>query len=936
MTLDEMKSKGEAAEWMTEESYQTISNGYLQPNETPRQAYERVAYHISNALNKPEMQSTFFDIMWKNWFCPSSPVLSNTGTKNLPISCYAGQPAEDSTFELFNHNTEMGMLTKFGGGVGSYFGNVRSKGHKISSGGTTDGIIPFLKMLETTVDGTKQGASRRGSVASYLPFEHGDIEEFINVRNPKGDLNRKCLTTSFHNAVTINNDTMNAIINGDKHYRKLWQELMTQRVETGEPYILYRDNFNKNCPSNYMGKLEHSNLCLHEDTLVATKEYGPIKIKDLVGKTVTIFDGKEWVSNSNFRKTGERKKLKRITLSNGTTIDCTPEHRWFGLREGKRLSEYKVREYKTSELTVGTTLEAYYEFYSEGKIKPTAAYAKGFLLAEGTRTPISSNKEDYKPLLWLYEPKKMVYNRLRSSLQEEPISDNLRSDHITEINLKPSGENRYVIQGLGSRRSLLPWCTSYKQNFPQEIFNWTVDSKLEFLAGLFDGDGTYMTTNGGYQIASIHKDFLLGLQALLSSLNITSTINIMRKKGLSDFNDGYGKYETNDAYRLTISAFFGKRFSDLVKFERLPQYMNKEPNRFCSGQTKVISIEDLDGEYDTYCTTVPSTTKFGLANGLMTGNCSEIALPTSSTETFVCCLSSLNLDRYREWENWKSPEGYTLVQLSIMMLDGVITLFVNQAKNMQGLSKAVRFAERHRALGLGVLGWHSLLQKEMIPFASFKAMMLNNEIFSKMRKEADEMTKILAKEYGECEETLGTGRRNTVTLAVAPTMSNSILSGGVSQGIEPITANLFVQKSAKGNFIRRNKYLERLLESKGLNTFEVWDQINKDMGSVRNLKQLSDEEKSVFLTAREIDQYAIIQQASQRQKYIDQAQSINLFFALPKSKEDQLKVAKYINEVHLEAWKLGVKSLYYLKTASPIKGQNLIVDKESSCLSCEG
>jgi len=576
VTLDELKSKGEAAEWMTEESYQTISNGYLQPNETPRQAYERVAYHISNALNKPEMQSTFFDIMWKNWFCPSSPVLSNTGTKNLPISCYAGQPAEDSTFELFNHNTEMGMLTKFGGGVGSYFGNIRSKGHKISSGGTTDGIIPFLKMLETTVDGTKQGASRRGSVASYLPFEHGDIEEFINVRNPKGDLNRKCLTTSFHNAVTINDDTMNAIINGDKHYRKLWQELMTQRVETGEPYILYRDNFNKNCPSNYMGKLEHSNLC------------------------------------------------------------------------------------------------------------------------------------------------------------------------------------------------------------------------------------------------------------------------------------------------------------------------------------------------------------------------SEIALPTSSTETFVCCLSSLNLDRYREWENWKSPEGYTLTQLSIMMLDGVITLFVNQAKNMQGLSKAVRFAERHRALGLGVLGWHSLLQKEMISFASFKAMMLNGEIFSKMRREADEMTRILAKEYGECEETLGTGRRNTVTLAIAPTMSNSILSGGVSQGIEPITANLFVQKSAKGNFIRRNKYLEQLLESKGLNTFEIWDQINKDMGSVRNLKQLSDDEKSVFLTAREIDQYAIIQQAAQRQRYIDQAQSINLFFALPKSKEDQLKVAKYINEVHVEAWKLGIKSLYYLKTASPIKGQNLIVDKESSCLSCEG
>lgn len=578
MTLEELKSKGEAAEWMNEESLQTISNGYLQPNETPRMAYERVAHHVSQALNKPELKTIFFDIMWKNWFCPSSPVLSNVGTKNLPISCYAGQPAEDSAFELFNHNTEMGMLTKFGGGVGSYFGNIRAKGQPISSGGTTDGIVPFLKMLESTVDGTKQGKSRRGSVASYLPIEHGDIEEFIAIRNPKGDLNRKCLTTSFHSAVTINDETMNLIVNGDKYYRKLWNEILTQRVETGEPYILFRDNFNKNCPDYYRGRLEHSNLC------------------------------------------------------------------------------------------------------------------------------------------------------------------------------------------------------------------------------------------------------------------------------------------------------------------------------------------------------------------------SEIALPTSAEETFVCCLSSLNLDKYREWEHWVCPvTGYNLTQLSIMFLDGVITLFVNQADKMQGLEKAVNFARQHRALGLGVLGWHSLLQKEMIPFASFRAMMLNNKIFKAMRESADIMTETLGQEYGPCIEARLNRhiRRNTVTLAVAPTMSNSILSGGVSQGIEPITANLFVQKSAKGNFIRRNKYLEQLLTSKGLNTAEVWEQINKDMGSVRNLKQLSDEEKAVFLTAREIDQYAIIQQAAQRQRYIDQAQSINLFFALPKTKDDQSQVAKYINEVHLEAWRLGVKSLYYLKTASPIKGQNLIVDKESSCLSCE-
>lgn len=575
MTLNELKEKSLAPEFLTEEAFTTLNGGYLQPGETPKDAYERVASTVANDLNKPELKSIFFDLIWNNWLCPSTPVLSNSGTNNLQISCFSGL-AGDDTSSIMNHLKEMVMLTKFGGGVGSSFDQLRGRGAPIKRGGVSDGIVPFLKMLEACVDGTRQGATRRGSVASYLNIKHPDIEEFIDIRKPTGDISRRCLTKTFHNAVTIDDEAMNEIVNENGKYRNLWNKTLTNRVETGEPYILFQGNANKNCPKEYIGRINQSNLC------------------------------------------------------------------------------------------------------------------------------------------------------------------------------------------------------------------------------------------------------------------------------------------------------------------------------------------------------------------------SEVMAPVTEDESFVCCLSSLNLAKYDQWKDWKCKRtGLTLVELSIYFLDGVLTGFIKQAKALPGLENSVRFAENHRMLGLGVLGWHTLLQQKNIAFESFEAMMLNGEVFSKMKNEADSMSKKLATIYGECKETVGTGRRNTATLAIAPTMSNSVLSGGISQGIEPITANLFVQKSAKGSFIKKNANLESLLESLNKNTPDVWEQINKDKGSVQNLKFLSDEQKLIFVTARETNQHALIRQAAQRQKFIDQGQSLNLFFALPTNENDKVKVMKYINEVHLEAWKSGVKSLYYLKTASPIKGESIYKDA-NECLACEG
>jgi ribonucleoside-diphosphate reductase alpha chain len=216
----------------------------------------------------------------------------------------------------------------------------------------------------------------------------------------------------------------------------------------------------------------------------------------------------------------------------------------------------------------------------------------------------------------------------------------------------------------------------------------------------------------------------------------------------------------------------------------------------------------------------------------------------------------------------------------------------------------------------------------MTPFDSFEAMMLNAQIFRTMKTKADAETRAMAEELGECEWTKGFGVRNTHLLAIAPTVSNSTISGGHSAGIEPLAANIFSKKSAKGTFIVKNPTLEALLKKMDKDTPETWKSINEQSGSVQHLSFLSKEEKSVFLTAREINQYAIVKQAAQRQKYIDQGQSVNLFFGANAD-------PKYIHGVHIEAWQSGLKSLYYFRTEGVIRGDLASRSKEE-CAACEG
>jgi len=300
--------------------------------------------------------------------------------------------------------------------------------------------------------------------------------------------------------------------------------------------------------------------------------------------------------------------------------------------------------------------------------------------------------------------------------------------------------------------------------------------------------------------------------------------------------------------------------------------------------------------------------------------CSEIVLPSSKDESFICCLSSLNLEMYDEWKDTET------VKLATFFLDAVLEEFIKKTEGNHYLENAHNFAKRHRALGLGVLGWHSYLQRNMIPFEGLESKQLTNKIFKDIQDKSEKATIELARIYGEPEVLEGYGRRNTTLLAIAPTTSSSAILGQASPGIEPLYSNYYKAGLAKGNFMRKNKYLEALLKEKGIDNEETWRSIMLNNGSVSHLKELDDKEKGVFKTFKEISQLEIIQQASIRQKYIDQAQSLNLNIPanLP---------VKEVNNLILEAWKLGVKTLYYQRSQSVSKE---MVTNLVSCSSCEG
>jgi ribonucleoside-diphosphate reductase alpha chain len=564
MWNNEWKKGKDYPEWGDTEVYKkTIGGGYLLNGESPRQAYERVCSTVAKRLDRPELAKTFYEYIWNGWLCLASPVLSNTGTdRGLPISCF-GIDVADSIIDIGQKNLEMMLLAKHGGGVGIGVNQIRPAGALIKGNGTSDGVVPFCKIYDSTILATNQGSVRRGAASVNINIEHPDFEEWLEIREPKGDVNRQSL--NLHQCAVVGDKFMRRLEQGDAEARKRWGKLLQKRKATGEPYVLFKGNTNKNNP------------------------------------------------------------------------------------------------------------------------------------------------------------------------------------------------------------------TAYKQN-----------------------------------ALKVH----------------------------------------------------------------------------------------------------------------MTNICSEITLHTDENHSFICCLSSLNLAKYDEWKNTN------IIHDSIWFLDGVLEEFIQKAKYRKGFDNSVRSAEKGRALGLGVLGWHTYLQERGLPFEGLLAQYETRKIFSQIKIESERASMALADVYGEPLWCVGTGMRNTHLRAVAPTVSNSKLSGNVSPGIEPWAANIFTEQSAKGTFIRKNPTLENILKKEKLNTKEVWDKILADGGSVQDIEGLSEDTKEVFKTFKELNQLELVRQAGIRQQYIDQSVSLNLAFPSEAT-------PKWINKVHMDAWRKGIKTLYYMRTESVLRG-DIANHAMEDCVACDG
>ena len=417
-------------------------------------------------------------------------------------------------------------------------------------------------------------------------------------------------------------------------------------------------------------------------------------------------------------------------------------------------------------------------------------------------------------------------------------------------------------------------------------------------------DSTIIATNQGSVrrgAASVNLD--------INHIDIKEFLQIRRPKG--DPN----RQCLNLHQCVVVDDAFMKRLNDRDS-EAMSLWMEILKSRVETGEPYVMFKDNVNKDN-------PLAYRMNNLDVSMTNICTEITLHTDEEHSFICCLSSLNLAKYDEWKNTD------VVETAIYFLDGIMEEFIVKTNGKDSMIRSHRHAKKGRALGLGVMGWHTFLQQKNLPFNSIASTAWTHTIFSDIKLKAEAASRQLAAEYGEPLWCKGTGMRNTHLLAIAPTVSNSRLNN-CSAGIEPQPANVYVFNGAKGTFIVKNPELETLLNAKDKNSNKVWDQILADNGSVANLPSdvLSEDEKEVFLTFPEINQLGLVQQAAVRQRYIDQTQSLNLAF-------DPTDSPKWINQVHMEAHKLGIKTLYYLRTDSVIKG-DLGSRTSEDCLGCDG
>lgn len=874
-----LQQEGLVPEWYSTGGFQMFTDKYQFDvnGRSVRGQFERIAKtaakHLVGTKYEAEAEQKFFELLWKGWLSPSTPVLANMGTtRGMPVSC-SGTVAEDSVDGFYTNLHEVAMLTKHGFGTATDLSAIRPRGSNISVGGKASGILPVVKEHVNAMRSIAQGTARRGAWACYLDIEHGDFYELLDHLSAEGD--------DLNIGWTVKQSFIDRLNKGDSEAVNRFQKAMKVKLVTGKGYFFFIDKANEKRPMIYKDKglfINNSQLCVAPETLILTDEGYQI-ISDLEDEEVNVWNGQEY-SKVTVKKTAVNQKLIRVVTNSGFELECTPYHRFYIAMRHPTSGNRWVVEKRAHELKEGDKLIKSNFPVIQGTETLEYAYDNGLFSAEGCYT-------DQGKRLYLYHEKRELKQHLSDIYRKWTIQDEFNREYAHSALLR---DKFFVPSG-----------------------DFTIKSKLEWFAGLCDGDGSVARCGKtqSIQVSSVNKDFLLEVQMMLQTLGVSSKVTMMHEAGsrLLPMNDGTGElgyFDCQSSFRLLIGQTGICTMQDMgFKTYRL-SLSNHRPNRECTQFVKVTAVLDEGRIDDTYCFTEHKR-GMGVFNGILTGQCSEIMLHNSPELTYTCVLSSVNAAKYNEWKDTDA------VYWATIFLDCVAGEFIERAKGIRGLEKAVKFTEKSRALGLGICGIHTLFMQEGFPFESFDAHMLSQSISALIMKEATRATQDMAKELGEPEWCVGYGVRNTHLIAIAPTKSTALLMGGVSEGINPDPAMSYTQTTSAGEVDRTNVVLLELMKKKGVYSKKHIQEITDNQGSVQKVSWLTPEEKEVFKTAFEINQKAVLRLASSRAIYIDQWQSLNLFFS---ADEDP----NWIAEVHQEAFTdPNILALYYVYTQAGVQ-----------------
>lgn len=887
---------------------QTIQERYMVPGETsPQEAFARACAAFGD---DPDHAQYLYDCVSKGWFMFATPLLSNGGTaRGLPISCFLSV-AEDSREGIFAHYTETGWLSSVGGGVGGYW-PLRSNGERTSHGSATTGMMGFVPVVDRLILAVSQGDTRRGSYAAYADISHPEIEEFIVGRKPTGGAAERKFT-NLHNAVNITDEFMIAVrddtqfnlrdlhsgrVTKTMRARDLWRLIIDTRMQTGEPYLHFVDTSNRAMPEGQKKKglrIHQSNLCVSPQTELLT-DVGYKPIVTLSGSPTKIWNGEAW-EQVVVEHTGEDMEMIRVWFDDGSHLDVTPYHKFYDA-DGVC--------YRAADLRPGMLLEAQnhpvIDLPSDAFYDIDTAYTAGWATLSG------------------FEDKNRIAAYASHAVPDSALKRLMQRSVDIQTDEDGGSLIRYEPGTIPAGRAPMRWALS---------------ARLAWLGGALDAAGAWIDLGEEGRFLGFATDDAdlvqeLRLVALESGL-LSPRIRVTDTGCGFMLNEFEVSHLIHEGYLLRFEAPMGPS----IRFHFLP---------------KVADVHALPWRSDTFCFTAPARGR-GVFNGILTGNCTEIMLPTGrdnddKMRTAVCCLSSVNAEKFHEWRH--DPRFIPAV---MRMLDNALQVFIDKAP--AALANAVYSAMMERSVGLGALGFHAALQNRLIPFESEEARLFNISLFTHMRQGADETSRELAIERGEAPDMIGYGERFSHKLALAPNASSSILCGNTSPSTEPWRANAYLHKTTSGSFSVKNRALERELDKLGMNTAEVWKSIIANEGSVQHLV-IPGLLKKVFKTATEIDQIWIIIHAADRKDLIDQGQSVNVFF-------EHDADAGAINKVHYLAWEWGVKSLYYLRSTTPKRAENtntavnrvvmadapaidlgaLVMNAgamdESTCVACEG